>query len=293
MKLLISGASGLLGMSLNRVATRLGHHCIGLNRGLVSLDGGELSAKGLDALFGGVDHFIHAAANTDVERCELEPNNCYRDNVRLTALLTNTAARLGVPMTYVSSTGVYGSLKETPWIESDQPEPTTHYHRSKLLGEHKVLDASNSNLIIRTGWLFGTRQGARKCFVIKRLEEARKQSGGVIYSNPRQFGSPTNVDDLSVRMLALIEKRASGIFNVVNTGTASRLDYVLEAISAAAINVKVLPVEPEYFNRLANVSNNEMALNHRSESIGLPPMPPWREALARFIKQLTIEGKCC
>jgi dTDP-4-dehydrorhamnose reductase len=283
MKLLISGSSGLLGRALLKLAAARGHRCVALDRAAVGMSLDATAAGALDERFDGVNHFIHAAANTDVERCELDPAACYRDNVLLTELLAGAARRCGVLMSFVSSTGVYGTHQDTPWAEFDEARPGTRHHRSKLLGEQAVLAANWSNLVVRTGWLFGGDPRASKNFVAKRILEARSAHDGIISSNRQQRGCPTLVDDLAERMLDLIELRAHGVFNAVNTGWASRSEYVREIVRGAGLDVEVRPVVAGDFRRIAPVSDNEMALNWRADELGLAAMRPWQEALSDYL----------
>jgi dTDP-4-dehydrorhamnose reductase len=279
MKLLISGAHGLLGGALSRRASAHGHDWVGLDRARVSL----LPDVPLDRVFDGIDHFIHAAANTNVEQCEADPLACYRDNVLLTERLIGAARRRGVPVTFISSTGVYGSYKKDPYREFDEARPETHHHKSKLQAENLVLAADWNNLVVRTGWLFGGGALEQKNFVAKRILEAKSATSGFISSNQEQRGSPTYVVDLAQRLFELIGNGARGVFNGVNAGAASRFEYVQAIVTLAGLRVEVRPVAAQGFNRIAPVSNNEMAINWRADEAGLVPLRPWQAALQEYL----------
>lgn len=283
MRLLISGTSGLLGGALAKMAFEQGHECVALDRSRVVLSLETSAAAALDSCFDNVDHFVHAAANTNVERCEADPAACHRDNVLLTEMLAAAACRRSVAMTFISSTGVYGSHQTAPWAEYDEARPHTQHHRSKLLGEQRVMLADRSNLVVRTGWLFGGDAQAAKNFVARRILEARVAKQGFISSNHQQRGCPTLVNDLAARVLTLISLHASGVFNAVNTGSASRYEYVREIVTRTVPQVNVRPVAARDFNRLAPVSDNEMAVNWRADSLGLPPMRSWQDALIDYL----------
>jgi dTDP-4-dehydrorhamnose reductase len=289
MKLLISGSGGLFGGALVRHAEANGHICTALDRAMLPIQLGASGTNFLYSLFDDADHFVHAAANTDVERCELDPATCFRDNVLLTEFLVAAARRCGVPMTFISSTGVYGARQKTPWAEYHETHPETHHHRSKLLGEQRVIAADMFNLVIRTGWLFGGNGSEAKNFVAKRIQEALTSQNGFITSNDQQRGCPTFVDDLAVRVMDLINLRAYGVFNVVNLGFASRFEYVTEIIRLAGLNVEVRSAPSEDFKRIAPVSDNEMALNWRADSLGLPPMRSWQCALNDYLTHSGIK----
>ncbi|WP_353191458.1 sugar nucleotide-binding protein [Pandoraea pnomenusa] len=283
MNLLISGANGLLGGALLRLAATRGDVCKALNRDHVRLSLEASAALSLDAMFDGVDHFVHAAANTNVEGCEADPAGCYRDNVLLTEIAAAAARRCGVPMTFISSTGVYGKAKDVPYAEYDDAQPDTQHHRSKRCAEQRVLAADWANLIVRTGWLFGGSAQAAKNFVARRILEARAATDGFISSNTQQRGCPTFVDDLAVRLFELIDLKARGVFNVVNEGNASRFEYVREILTLTGIDTEVRPVAAGNFRRVAPVSDNEMAINWRATELGLAPMRSWQDALTDYL----------
>lgn len=279
MKILLTGANGMLGGAVREYCTKTDHECIPFNRaGLVA--GFPESAF---SIMDSVDLVIHAAANTDVEACERNPDQCYEDNFLLTESLAKAAAARHIKMVYISSTGVYGTAKDLPFCEYDEAKPTTHHHRSKLIGEEVTLSFNPRNLVIRTGWIFGGSFSLRKNFVARRIDEGIAANNGVIQSNNQQFGNPTYNVDLVERIFELLNGNFVGIFNCVNEGTASRHQYVSAIMKIAGIDVVVEPTTASSFNRLAKVSNNESATNWKADRLGLTPMPLWQESLANYI----------
>lgn len=278
MRIVLTGASGLLGRAIQEACTQRSWLCRGLGRDVVNLRCSREVEKHLD----GCDVLIHAAANTNVEGCEADPELCYRDNALLTEVLAKVAVSCGVRFVYISSTGVYGNYQEQPFNEYDQVFPTTHHHRAKYLGEGAALRSYDA-LVIRTGWLFGGSPRNTKNFVARRIEEAVR-SNGIIHSNSEQFGNPTFVDDVARYLLQLIEDGQSGIFNCVNEGFASRMSYVAKIVELAGIPVEVRPSSASSFKRLAKVSNNEMAVNLKLTQCGYDTLPDWSSSLEVYIK---------
>jgi len=279
MKILLTGANGLLGSAIMERARQLGIVCEPMARPQLGRD----TAQMLQSRFDGYDMVIHAAANTNVEKCEVEPESCYADNFLLTELIAQGAAKAGVRMVFVSSTGIYGAWQNTAYREYDAVLPTTHHHRSKQLGEQAVLAACGANLVVRTGWLFGGPAINPKNFVARRIEEARCASAGFISSNREQRGVPCYNVDVAQRIIELCQSDAAGIYNCVNSGNASRLEYVQAIVELAGLQVEVRPSDAASFNRKAKVSNNEMAECWKSAALGWPALPLWRDSLARYL----------
>lgn len=283
MRILLTGATGLLGSAIAHEAQLLGWQCDAMSRHNALTSNNALLVQKIV----GYDVVIHAAANTDVEACEISPEVCYRDNFLLTETLSSATACADIPFVFISSTGVYGAGKDEPYREYDIVNPTTHHHRSKVLAENFVLCANHQNLILRTGWLFGGDVSNRKNFVARRIEEAEsaRQSNTPISANSEQYGVPSYVNDVAKRILLLVSDRRCGIFNCVNEGAASRFDYVKAILEIAGIDIDVIPVSASSFNRRAAVSFNEMAVNWKMHSLGYAHLPHWRDGLARYVDQ--------
>tara|TARA_B100001175_G_C19485512_1_gene629539 strand:+ start:117 stop:977 length:861 start_codon:yes stop_codon:yes gene_type:complete len=225
---------------------------------------------------------IHCAANTDVEFCEKNQRQCFNDNVELTKNLVKTCKKLNIKFVFISSTGVYGDYKKNPFNESDLTKPKTIYHKSKLLAEHEIIDKLEYYIIIRTGWLFGGNKNSPKNFVKNRLLEAQN-SNDIVKSNIDQYGNPTFTEDVVSNIYSLIKKNYNGLYNCVNKGFANRYEYVNEILKNGGCINKIEPVSKLEFNRLANVSNNEMANNKNLEKIELNEMPDWKISLKKYM----------
>jgi dTDP-4-dehydrorhamnose reductase len=226
------------------------------------------------------DVLIHAAANTDLEGAEATPEPVWRDNVMLTQVLLDAAR--GVPLTfvYLSSTGVYGAHKATPYDEFDGTVPTTVHHRSKLEAERLVQSQRDSHLIVRTGWLFGAGADQPRNFVLNRLREARSSS--TLKANGEQRGNPTYLPHLVAALDFLLERDLSGTYNAVGHGVATRAEFVAAILAAAGSSCQV---QPASFARRAPVSANESARNLKLELLG-HEVPAWRGPLPAYVAQL-------
>lgn len=243
----------------------------------------DRSKKNIDILIN-FDVIIHAAANTDVEKCEKEPEICYRDNTLFTERLAIASNRANCKFIFISSTGIYGLGKNIiPYSEYDPVNPTTHHHRSKWLAEQSVKNYCKNFLILRTGWIFGGLPNNSKNFVTNRITESLYAKEKKIFSNNQQFGTPTFSYDFANILFNMIKNDEVGTFNIVNEGFASRFDYVSKIIDLAKIDVEVIPSSAVTFNRFANVSNNEMAVSIKLMELGYPKLPSWEKSLEQYI----------
>jgi len=284
MKVLVTGGTGMLGSEILSELAKFGFEGTALDRGAF------LAAKknAQSAMLSEFTVIIHAAANTNVEQCEVEPEACYFDNNFLTELLFWHAHRQQKKFVFISSTGIYGRKKSGPYHEYDSVYPTTVHHRSKLLSERTVLTCPNT-LVIRTGWLFGGQLNNKKNFIINRINEIRN-SNEFIYANSMQIGSPTYVTDCARMIVELMSDDCDGIYNVVNEGAVSRFEYVKKIAELSGSLVKVCPVDAKAFNRRADVSENEAAFSYRMKYEGRPPLRTWQEALAEYMGDAGLVG---
>lgn len=276
----LTGSTGLLGSSFKRLSNAQGiqimpiawqdaleHNPVDIAASLVKSGAGVL---------------VHCAANTNVERCEDDPSETFRDNALVSEVFAAACASAGIRMVLISSTGIYGTGKDTPWTERDSPAPTTVHHRSKLAAERMVQATLPGALVLRAGWLFGRAPSGRRDFVTARLVEA-DQSTHMI-SNSGQFGNPTWVDDVGKTLLRLLAGGYTGVFNCVNSGRASRYDYVNEILTLGGRTTPLEARPADQFLRNAPVSHNEMAENWKLQMIGCDDLGDWRTALARCMK---------
>ncbi|MFE1573589.1 SDR family oxidoreductase [Comamonas odontotermitis] len=284
MKVLVTGGTGMLGSELLRGLAEMGHEGTALDR-KVFLAAGR---KEQSSMLSEHEIIIHAAANTNVEQCEVDPEICYFDNTFLTEKLFWHAHRGQKKFVFISSTGIYGRGKSEPHHEYDSVQPTTVHHRSKLLSEEVVLSCPNT-LVIRTGWLFGGQLSNKKNFIANRINEIRA-STGFISANFVQIGSPTYVVDCARRLLELTLDDCEGIYNVVNEGVASRFDYVKKIAELSGSPIEVRPIESSAFNRRADVSENEAALSYRMRYEGRLPLRPWQDALSEYMRYAGLLG---
>lgn len=281
MRIGVTGSKGMLGSEVMNVAKFSGHEAFGFSRDELSH---TTSLKDTVHLLSSlsIDVLIHCAANTNVELCEKEPELCWIENSLFTETLAIASETLGIKLVFISSTGVYGNWKSTPYLEYDDALPTTVHHRSKYYAEKFIKNYNKNSLIIRTGWLFGGNWYSSKNFVANRIREAKKSSGEIT-SNITQVGNPTYTKDVVETIIELLDIGYAGVFNCVSEGVASRYEYVAEIVRIANVDVEVLPASKKKFSRQAKVSDNESAVNFKLNHLGIKKMRPWKDSLKEYI----------
>jgi dTDP-4-dehydrorhamnose reductase len=160
MKLLVAGASGMLGSDVMRAGERAGHELVGLSH--QELDVADAAA--VQRAFAGVspDAAVNCAAWTDVDGAESHREQARAVNAEGAGNIARAAASAGVPLVYVSTDYVFAgdapldaAGSPRPYVESDPTGPRSVYGETKLEGELQVLAASPRHAVVRSSWLFG------------------------------------------------------------------------------------------------------------------------------------------
>ena len=225
-----------------------------------------------------------------VDTCEERPEEGYRIHTWAAGLVARQCQRIGASLVYISTCGLFGDEIKS-YSEYDPVHLKTQYARSKLLGEQAACQACERTFIIRPGWLFGGTVAHRRNFVYQRFLEAQREP--VVTSANDKFGSPTFTEDLARKILELAGTNEYGPYHVTNDGGASRYEYVKCIVEAFGLDTPVEPVDSSSFVRRAPVPDCEMLENLNLKFLGLESLPPWQEAIHRYVallKQSDLRG---
>jgi dTDP-4-dehydrorhamnose reductase len=182
-------------------------------------------------------------------------------------------------MLYVSTDYVFDGEKADAYVESDSPNPINIYGRSKLEGERYVSDLIDRFWIVRTSWLFGP---LGKNFVKTILDMARRGQSLRVVND--QVGSPTYTVDLATGLEQIFEKGSPGIYHVTNQAHCSWYEFAEEILRQAGLEqVELLPIPTSASDRPARRPRNSRLANTRLVAEGLGLLPPWQDALRRYL----------
>jgi dTDP-4-dehydrorhamnose reductase len=219
---------------------------------------------------------LHLAAETDVERCERDPQYAYFVNSIGTYNMCVAAKDVGAKFIYISTSAVFDGTKKESYNESDTPDPQNYYGRSKFLGEVIVKSVLEDYIIARVAWMFGGGKDIDQKFVAKMITQMTKDEVKVIQG---LSGSPTYGKDLIEALKKLICDGKKGIFHLSNSGKASRFDIVSEIARITNSKPQITEVDPSYFGVTKKIGNNE------SMASKVKLMRSWQEALEEYIKK--------
>ena len=225
------------------------------------------------------DVVIHAAAMTDVDGCELNPNRAFLVNEQATRYVAEGAQRCSALMVYVSTDYVFDGSKDTPYIETDPTHPINVYGQSKLAGEQATQKETDRWLIVRTSWVYGE---GRKNFVTNVLEWAKTQP--VLRLVKDKVGSPTYTTDLAKAIRHLIEKQAQGIYHVSGEGACNWVEYGQEILKIACIEKEIVPIAFDDLNCPAKRPSYTVLNNVELKKSGFE-MRDWKVALEEFLQR--------
>lgn len=272
MKLLVTGAGGMLAQAVLKTAHTTGHEVVAFDRGALDITNSEATRRALDEHR--PDAVLHCAGYTRVDDAEHDQSGAFAVNTEGTRNIARAAALVGARLVYPSTDYVFGGTSRVPYRPDHPPSPLNVYGRSKLAGEEAAREAG-SWLVIRTSWLYGA--GGRN-FVSTILTRARDREPLRVVND--QVGSPTWTVDLSGVLLALLERNASsGIYHACNRGETSWYGFAQTALELAAITADLEPVSSKVFVRPA-ARPHYSVLDCRATEAVIGALPSWQESLA-------------
>lgn len=275
MRVLVTGAAGMLGTDVSRAAGAAGLEVLAYDRaGLNICDRDAVDAVVCRAQ---PDVVVNCAAWTDVDGAESSAEAALAVNGAGAGNVARASERCGARILQISSDYVFDGSKSSPYVESDAVGPLSVYGSSKLEGERAVArEAPDRHTIVRTSWLFGT---AGRCFpkTIMRLAAEREHLTVVA----DQVGCPTFTGHLAGALVRLAEADPMpGLVHVAASEQCSWFEFAREIVDMAGIDCQITPASTDEMARPAPRPAYSVL---RSERPGAPVLAQWGEGLREFI----------
>ncbi len=276
MKVLITGAQGMLGADLLRAFAKA--DVVDVPRTLLDIT----QAKAVSALIHKErpDVIINAAAYTNVDGCETHIDDAYRVNAIGARNLAIAAQEVGAAVVHFSTDYVFSGDTPEPRREFDPVAPTSVYGKSKLAGEQLVQALCPRHYIIRTSWLYGPHG---KNFVSTMLQLGEKN--GTVRVVDDQIGSPTCTVDLAHAVEHLVATSYYGVYHLSNSGTCSWHQFAIDIFQATGMDVTVEAISSDMLDRPAKRPSYSVLDNQMWRLSGFAPLRSYKEALQDYIQE--------
>jgi len=277
MRILVTGAGGMLGQAVTAEAVHRGVEVLPMTREQLDITH-EPTVNSVVA-----DHrpdiVVHCAGYTDVDGAESAEADAMLLNATSAEMLGRATTRLGCLLVYPSTDYVFDGTAGRPYRPDDPVSPLNVYGRTKVAGEEATLSAGG--LVVRTSWLFGA--GGRN-FVDTIL--ARAQDGRSLRVVDDQIGRPTWTNDLAAVLLSLACRHASGIFHASGAGDpVSWYGFASAVLERSNTSTNLKPVTTAAVPRAADRPMYSVLDLTATESILGRQLVPWKRALGRYLAE--------
>ena len=294
MKLFITGVSGLLGLNVAlqlrdryEISGCYYSHTVA-TRGVQALKLDLSTGPEIDKVLHQIqpEIIVQTVGLTNVEACESDPGLAYLLNVEVARHTAELARTLGAKLVHISSDHLFDG-KNPLQQEEDAPTPLNIYAKTKLRGEEAVLQSCPDALVIRTnffGWGTGVRTSLSD-WIINGLREGRELN---MFSDV--FFTPLMITDLAELILRLVDRSATGIFNLGGAERLSKYDFALksaEIFNYSTDRIRAISIDDFSFN--AQRPKDMSLSSNKAEGFLETPMPTVAESLKR-LKTLELDG---
>jgi dTDP-4-dehydrorhamnose reductase len=273
MRLMVTGAGGMLGSDVVAAALARGDDCVGLTRTELDVTDGAAVAAAVGEI--GPEAIVNCAAYTAVDAAEQDEVSAFAVNAHGAGNLARAAVSAGARLVQVSSDYVFDGTATVPYLESDRTAPQTAYGRTKLAGEHAVLATSTAHAVVRSSWLFGAHG---RNFVATMLEHADAGQREIAVVTD-QIGCPTYTGHLASRLLDHATSGRGGVFHAAAAGWCSWNEFARAIFAAAGLEVDVTETTSAELARPAQRPAWSVLGTERSGEV----LPPWSEGLAAYL----------
>lgn len=279
MKILVTGAKGQLGCDVVKEGEKRGFVMVGSDINDCDL----CDEAAVNALVNRVrpDAIVHCAAYTAVDQGESEKERCYDVNVNGTKYMAAAAAATGAKLIYISTDYVFDGMGQSPHKVTEAKAPVNYYGLTKSLAEDMVASLLDQYFIVRISWVFGSN-GNNFVKTMLRLAGEREELSVVC----DQIGAPTYTPDLAVVLLEMAVTEKYGVYHAANSGFCSWYEFAVKIMEYSGLTAKVKPMFTKDYPTAAKRPFNSRLDQGKLAVNGFAPLPPWEDALKRFLDVL-------
>ena len=279
MRILVTGAGGLLGNALVRTARERDHDVRAYARSALDVtDPGEVERR-LRA--DKPEVVVHCAAYTAVDRAEEELDQAMSANRDGTRNVAMAAAQVGATVVYPSTDYVFNGRSDTPYGPDDETSPLNAYGISKLAGEQVLAVSGCRWMVVRTSWLYGPGGWDFVDVVLKQGE----RRGGRMTVVDDQVGCPTWTGSLAPGIVELAEAGAKGTYHLCDSGQVSWLELARRVAEEAGLDVDLTATSTIAWGAPAQRPPYSVLDCAKVEAVLGRDMTPWCESLRTYLSE--------
>ncbi len=278
MKILITGANGMVARAAIEHCRRIGDDVVALTR--QELDIADKSSVVESFNSHRPDAVLNCAAFTDVDGAETKQDAARDANTVGVRNLAEAAKQTDARFVTISTDYVFDGSNPGFYTENDDANPRGVYAETKYEGELAATEANSESAVVRSGWIYG-HGGTNFLSVMHHLLAEGKK----IKAISDAYGTPTFANHLAERLRDLAEKKTSGIFHIANSGTGtSYLGFANKVCEIGGFDKGLIePVSNDDLKRPAPRPVSSKLASVRLEELGLRPLPDWEQALVEFL----------
>ena len=282
MKILITGANGMLGQDVARALRGAGHQVTQTDLPEVDITDPASCA----AAVAGHDWVVNTAAYTAVDDAESKEGLAFLVNAVGPAVLARATRAAGARMVHVSTDYVFAGDASSPYAEDAPLAPRSAYGRTKAAGEWAVRAECPEAVIVRTAWLYGPG-GPNFVKTMARLAGERETVSVV----DDQRGQPTTTADLARYITEVVATGApAGVYHGTCEGETTWFGFTQAIFEELGMDpTRVLPTTSDAFVRPAPRPAYSVLGHDRTDEVGVARLPHWRDALHATIRDVVAK----
>ena len=278
MKILITGANGMVARAAAEYCRSIGDEVSALSRGELDI----ANIKSVEAVLNDIrpDALLNCAAYTNVDGAETDKQIAYDANATGVENLATVCKEIDARFVTISTDYVFDGTKTDFYTQRDTPQPKGVYAMTKYYGELLARTTYARSIIVRSGWIFG-KGGTNFLSVVDRLLAERKEITAIADA----YGTPTYAADLARRLRELAELDLPGVYHVTNSGDGTTyLGFAQKACEIGGYDTALVrPTSMSELKRPAPRPVNSKLACLFSERLGLANLPSWEDALSRHL----------
>lgn len=285
MRILVTGANGLLGRKLislldqkpeihtmasaRKANVAPGAILFGTNSEVITLDVTDKVSVDTVIQTKKPDVIINAAAMTQVDQCEQDKEECWKQNVGSVTNLVDAGTRHNIHLVHVSTDFVFDG-KEGPLDETAVPDPVNYYGKSKLEGEKIVLAGKCSAAIIRTVLVYGVTSDMSRSNIVLWVKKSLEEKKPIRVVND-QFRTPTLAEDLAMGCFLAAQKKATGIFHVSGYEMMTPYDIALRTAEFFGLDKSLITPITNFVQPAARPLKTGFVIEKAKRELGYRP----------------------